>query len=279
MSSVTEDFKNGYCMSYNFKKVSLRSPQCDLNCAYIALNTNDVILMSELSNLQVQASFDQGMKGLTDQGRASRECSDECTIEMSREVAALRSTVAILEAKIDVLIGRPIVASAAAEVSPPLPDPVELLQAGNVLEAVECALELRDIVKLVNLLDLMTPQQLVTNCNKLVQLCTAHQLAEDLSSKLPQEGISRRLEWLNSLIFGLLFSVASQDTSAAQHLKPVFADIAKFLIAAESSVISQIGSIVNTADSGSTYVPTAIDFKYLTISVSGVNFDKVAGKR
>ena len=252
---------------------------CNSKCYHISTINDDVIILFSTSNVQVQASFDQGMKGLVDQGRASRECSDECTIEMSREVAALRSTVSMLETKIDLLMNRPSIVSAAVEVSPPLPDPVELFKSGNILEAVECALELRDIVKLVTLLELMSPTQLVTNCNKLVQLCTAHQLAEDLASKLPLEGISKRLEWLNSLIFGLLFSGSSPDTSATEHLKPVFADIAKFLSAAESSVISQIGLIEGSADGGSSYVPTTIDFKYLTISVSGVNFDKSSGKR
>ena len=223
---------------------------------------------------QVQASFDQGMKGLAEQSRTSQECSDECTIEMSREVSALRSMVSILEAKIDLLICRPEGAS-AVEVAPSaaLPDPVQLLQKGNVLEAVECALELRDISKLVTLLGFMTPTQLVMNCNKLVQLCTAHQLAEDLSFKPPQEGIGKRLEWMNSLIFGLLFSGGSEDVSAATHLKPVFADIGRFLGEASNSVNSQISNWVRNSDAPNVYVPTINDFKYLTIAVDGVNFE------
>ena len=231
--------------------------------------------LDSLSISQVQASFDQGMKGLTEQARASQECSDECTLEMSREVAVLRSAVAILESKIDELIGRPVgVAAASDDVTPALPDPVRLLQEGSVLEAVECALELRDIGKLVTLLGFMTPTQLVMNCNRLVQLCTAHQLAEDLAYQNPQEGIGKRLEWVNGLIFALLFSgAASQDASAADHLKPVFADIGRFLGTASGSVITQINNWVST-DTKNSYVPTVNDFKYLTIAVNGVNFDK-----
>ena len=219
------------------------------------------------------------MKGLGETNRAAKECSDECILEMSREVASLRSTVIILESKIDELVGRPSTGHIVSEVTAPLPDPVELLQAGNVLEAVECALEMRDISKLVTLLGFMTPTQLVINCNKLVQLCTAHQLAEDLTLRLPQEGISKRLEWLNSLIFGLLFSGGgiSQDGSATEHMRPVCADISKFLTSAESNVIAQIEQVVETPGNG-TYIPTAIDFKYLTLSVSGVNFDNNGGK-
>ena len=211
------------------------------------------------------------MKGLAEQSRASQECSDECTLELSKEVAALRSTVATLEIRIIELSSRP--ATAAVDVvTAPLPDPVLLLKEGSVLEAVECALELRDIDKLVNLLSFMTPTQLVMNCNRLIQLCTAHQLAEDLASKEPSEGISRRLEWLNSLIFGLLFSGASQDTSAAEHMKPVFADIGRFLVASTDSVISQISIWKSSPDAASkAYVPTLNDFKYLSIAVDGVN--------
>ena len=224
----------------------------------------------------MQASFDQGMKGLAEQSRASQECSDECTLELSKEVAALRSTVATLETRIAELSSRPTAASVDV-VTAPLPDPVLLLQEGNALEAVECALELRDIDKLVNLLSFMTPTQLVMNCNRLIQLCTAHQLAEDLASKEPSEGISRRLEWLNSLIFGLLFtgSGATQDTSAADHMKPVFADIGRFLAAATESVISQISAWKSSPDAANkAYVPNLIDFKYLSIAVDGVNFTK-----
>lgn len=212
------------------------------------------------------------MKGLAEQSRASQECSDECTLELSKEVAALRSTVATLEIRIVELSSRPATTAVDVVVTAPLPDPVLLLKEGSVLEAVECALELRDIDKLVNLLSFMTPTQLVMNCNRLIQLCTAHQLAEDLASKEPSEGISRRLEWLNSLIFGLLFSGASQDTSAAEHMKPVFADIGRFLVASTDSVISQISIWKSSPDAASkAYVPTLNDFKYLSIAVDGVN--------
>ena len=214
------------------------------------------------------------MKGLAEQSRASQEYSDECTLELSKEVAALRLTVATLETRIIELSSRPST-SIADVVTAPLPDPVLLLKGGNVLEAVECALELRDIAKLVNLLSFMAPTQLGINCNRLIQLCTAHQLTEDLASKEPSEGIGKRLEWINGLIFGLLYSGASQDTSAVEHMKPVFADIGRFLVAATDSVIHQISVWKPSPDAANkAYVPTLNDFKYLCIAVDGVNFTK-----
>jgi hypothetical protein len=83
---------------------------------------------------QVQASFDQGMEGLAEQARRSQEYSDECakcTIDLSREVAALRATVAGLESKVSLL-------SAASNGTGPAPaaalsDPVSLLEQGACL--------------------------------------------------------------------------------------------------------------------------------------------------
>ena len=122
--------------------------------------------------------------------------------DLSREVAALRATVAGLEAKIALLAasGGRVEGSTGTDLAgganaPALSDPVMLLEKGRVSEAVECALEWKDSDKLVALLERMTPNQLLQNCNRLVQLCTAQQLAGDLTAKDPQEGLSKRLEW------------------------------------------------------------------------------------
>ena len=115
-------------------------------------------------------------------------------------MAALRATVAGLESKIALLAasgGRGEGAGGidSAGGAPTLSDPVMLLEKGRVSEAVECALEWKDSDKLVALLERMTPNQLLQNCNRLVQLCTAQQLAGDLTAKDPQGGLSKRLEW------------------------------------------------------------------------------------
>ena len=137
----------------------------------------------------------------------------------------------------------------------------------------ECALEWKDSDKLVALLERMTPNQLLHNCNRLVQLCTAQQLAGDLSHKDPQEGLSKRLEWLKNLVMGLLFAsaeVTARDASANTYLAPVLSAMTSSLKQTETRLISKIAEFRAAGDEtrAAPYNAAATDLRMLMALVS-----------
>jgi len=229
---------------------------------------------------QVQASFDHGMEGLAEQARRSQEYSDECakcTIDLSREVAALRATVAGLEAKVGDLAAAGTAAggdgAAAAGAGAGLSDPFSLFEKGKLVESVECALEWKDSDKLVALLERMTPNQFLGKCNRLLQLCTAQQLANDLAVKDPQEGLSKRLEWLKNLVMGLLFASAdasTTDPSANQYLGQVMAGMTDSLHKTEARLNEKIAEARSAGDTQqhAAYTAAETDLRMLMVLVS-----------
>jgi hypothetical protein len=142
-----------------------------------------------------------------------------------------------------------------------------------VSSAVECALEWKDSDKLVALLERMTPNQLLQNCNRLVQLCTAQQLAGDLSNKDPQEGLSKRLEWLKNLVMGLLFAsaeVSAKDATADSYLAPVMAAMTTSLKQTETRLTAKISEFRTAGDESraAPYNAAATDLRMLMALVS-----------
>ena len=205
------------------------------------------------------------MEGLADQARRSQEYSDECakcTMDLSQEVASLRETVSSLEKKLSHFVENAATLSEGSKSSENFVgvneitksekvDPYVLLERGLISEAVECALELKDTDKLVALLEKMSHGQVTGKCNRLVQLCTVQQLAGDLTQKEPQEGLSKRVIWLKTLVMSLIFappSVTQQDSSAEAYLTSVFSDMIVCLRATESRLVTQITTFQEDGD-------------------------------
>ena len=104
-------------------------------------------------------------------------------------------------------------ASVPAEVNA-VRTPMQLLQAGEVSRAMEAALELKSIDELLELLREVKPQMVLEKCRKIVVLCTTQQLAVDLSTRSPPEGLDDRLDWIKNLVMHVVFDKsAANDTS------------------------------------------------------------------
>jgi hypothetical protein len=68
------------------------------------------------------------------------------------------------------------------------------LAQGRIPEALECALEFKNVGKLIELLGAMTgPSQLSDSCDRLLQLCAIQQLAADFAVAVPTE-VSSKLQ-------------------------------------------------------------------------------------
>jgi len=164
---------------------------------------------------QVQESFEVGMEGLIEQGRISQQLSKETNESLLAEVAALRATITSLEGKVAELTRhQQHYSQGTAPTSSLHVDPLTLLEKGRISDAVECALEYKAIAELVRLLEKISPQTLLSNCSSLLLLCTVQQLAADLALQDPAEGTAKRLEWLKSLMMGLLLSPNTAESSA-----------------------------------------------------------------
>mmetsp|Transcript_28237 Transcript_28237/g.60890 ORF Transcript_28237/g.60890 Transcript_28237/m.60890 type:complete len:166 (+) Transcript_28237:1-498(+) len=108
------------------------------------------------------------------------------------------------------------------------PEPVEdaftLLSQGRISDAVVRVLEDKDIAGTVALLELLTPQQVNTHCSHLERLCVVQQLAADMSTSTPAEGLGKRVDWVKNLVLSLLTPSGAADGAAsdphyAEHFK------------------------------------------------------------
>jgi hypothetical protein len=197
---------------------------------------------------QVQGAFEEGMGGLMQQGMSVQALNVRTNEELTAEIQSLKGTVATLEHKIDTLSKQAAAGALAAKGAggeegapgtPPLADPHALLEQGLVSESVECALEYKDVVVLVNLLAKFSgPGQLTSHSSDLVQLCTVQQLAIDFAEHHPVEGVAARLDWLKSLVMALMFSAPNSESS--QHLGPVLSGVLDNLRSAEARVEGQL---------------------------------------
>ena len=92
--------------------------------------------------------------------------------------------------------------------------PLQLLRAGEVNKAMEAALELKSIDDLLDLLKEVKPQAVLGNCRKIIVLCATQQLAVDLSTRAPPEGLDTRLDWIKNLVMHVVFDkTVVNDTS------------------------------------------------------------------
>jgi hypothetical protein len=230
---------------------------------------------------QVQEAVDTGMEGLIEQGRISQQISTDATVELQEEVKSLKSTVSSLELMVENLIksnneSNLKLENMVIELSKSSSnnqsqsnsennDPISLLEKGLISEAVECALEKKDIHILVKLLEKITPTQMSTKCNSISQLCAAQQLAFNLASSDPEDGYSKRLSWLKSLIMGLLF--APKDPNTSDHIQPLLRGIYSYLMTASVRLTQKLAEGVENHESDE-IASTITDIKMLTAIVS-----------
>jgi|AntAceMinimDraft_12_1070368.scaffolds.fasta_scaffold50994_2 hypothetical protein len=83
---------------------------------------------------------------------------------------------------------------------------MELLEMGMIPQAVEAALEMKNMEALLSLLSEMTPALLTEKCSRVLLLCTTQQLAADLSTNEPTEGLTTRLDWIKNMVVHILFN-------------------------------------------------------------------------
>ena len=166
---------------------------------------------------QVQETFEIGIDGLVEQGRMTQQMSNSSTAELQNEVRGLRAAVASLEAKLDALASRVSltqVQAAGAAASPVklLVDPLDYLrEPRDIPMALEAALEFKDVDVLLGVLNKLSPTEVSTTCGAILTLCASQQLAYDLSTVCPSGSLLARLDWVKSLIMGMLYAVNPSD--------------------------------------------------------------------
>jgi len=220
---------------------------------------------------QLQTSFEQGVEGLVDLDRERGEEQRgvmQAMLAMQSEVSALRSQLSSIESKLASLGTGAGAAPAAAA----LADPLALLAAGRVAEAVEATLEQKNTELLVKVLSGLSAADVVKHCSVVVLLCTTQQLAVDLATteepievrgfsthfhlvSLPSltqtsphlqhtQGLPKRLEWIKSLVLHLVSSAAvASDASAAAHISTVLGSVRDSITATQQRCTD---SAVNT---------------------------------
>lgn len=145
---------------------------------------------------QLQTSFEQGVEGLVDLDRERGEEQRgvlQAMLAMQSEVSALRSQMSSIESK---LASQGTGAGAAPAAAAALADPLALLAAGRVAEAVEATLEQKNTELLVKVLSGLSAADVVKHCSVVVLLCTTQQLAVDLATTeepIEVRGFSRRV--------------------------------------------------------------------------------------
>ena len=164
---------------------------------------------------QIQTSFDAGMARLAN---ANTVGAQEIARDIKQQISSLHEKIQLVDRKLDSLLEVQSSHSAILarlqksgdEVARSV-NPIELLEQGHVAEAVNAALELKDIDSVLNLLAEMTPALLTDNCSKISILCMTQQLAVDLSIHDPTEGLSARLDWIKNLVVHILFNSKAED--------------------------------------------------------------------
>jgi len=160
---------------------------------------------------QIQTSFAAGMEKLSATvGQA--ETSTVGVLELRSEVSALTDKVDRLTSFMEHLVdmtGRNSAVLGQLQtlgVGAGVISPLELLEEGKVAEAVEAALELKDISAILRVLEEVSASVLTEKCGKILLLCLTQQLAVDLSESNPSEGLPVRLDWIKNLVMHTLFN-------------------------------------------------------------------------
>ena len=199
---------------------------------------------------QIQTSFGAGMDKLT-AAVGQTEASTAGVHELRAEVSALSEKVGRLTSFMEHLVdatGRnsAVLAmiqkagvSGGGSVSP-----MELLEEGKVAEALEAALELKDITAILQVLEEVPASVLTEKCSKILLLCLTQQLAVDLSEANPAEGLPVRLDWIKNLVMHTLFNSSqegSEEGDAAQQYVAVVMQSVKEAIKATQERIQSSG--------------------------------------
>ena len=198
---------------------------------------------------QIQGSFDAGIETLAAQTQNVLRVHNSEIEKLHVEVSSLNKAVSELTAVVNVLASNQnqflkaaATASSESAAVPSAPaaqhtnDPMALLGLGRLIDAVHLALEMKSVSVLVKVLgQIRSPTQFIEACNNalgsgasddqatmqakqevsLVLLCSVQQLSAGLSEVYPEEGVSKRQEWLKILITQFLDLHSDSALSAA----------------------------------------------------------------
>eukprot|EP00602_Paraphysomonas_sp_CaronLab_P000241 CAMPEP_0185032118 /NCGR_PEP_ID=MMETSP1103-20130426/19987_1 /TAXON_ID=36769 /ORGANISM="Paraphysomonas bandaiensis, Strain Caron Lab Isolate" /LENGTH=1001 /DNA_ID=CAMNT_0027567893 /DNA_START=336 /DNA_END=3341 /DNA_ORIENTATION=- len=176
---------------------------------------------------QMQQTFDTGMQAMMAHSKAVHDAAMADNENLKQEVAELRSSVHVLETRLhdmsrvhaEALEAQTATILAALKsglTSSSIPrgmqtetDHVVLFKEGRIAESLEVALEGKDVENVIWILkkqqeDTGSIGALLETTEAVPLLCTAQQLAANLSKSEPSEGFTLRIEWLKEIIMHLL---------------------------------------------------------------------------
>lgn len=182
---------------------------------------------------QMNRAFEGGLAGLQEQAAAAGAQAAQSNQELRNQVSELQKSVQQLTERLEAVSGR---LGSSAEASP---DPLRLLAEGRLVDAVEAALERKDVSQLSQLLVAIGDPSALTACPTLLKLCALQQLAADAATGGAAEGMATRLDWMKSLVMGVLFPAngAKADSGSGddveQYIQTVFRSVHSSLEAVE----------------------------------------------
>lgn len=138
---------------------------------------------------------------------------------------------------------------------------------GKVSEGVRLALDQKDVNVMVDVLALLTPQQVNQQCSHLTRLCITQQLAADMSDSIPKEGLAKRVEWIKCLVLSMLNvqlkSDSPEDASFSRHFKSMLSVVLDSIDSAQEVIMQ--AQFDNGEDDNAVVIPqsTSTDLQLL----------------
>ncbi len=161
-----------------------------------------------------------------------------------------------MQAVIQTLTTTPIATSPAAVSGP---NPLTLIQQGSIEEGMRLALDEKDIAAMLSALALVSPQQVNSHCSHLTRLCITQQLAADMSTAMPSEGIGKRVEWMKALVLSLLNTEDVQDPNFHRHYKTMIRVVSESIQSAQEMVrLSHYDTGDDAGDEGMVAIPLSV---------------------
>jgi hypothetical protein len=159
---------------------------------------------------QLQQTFTAGVEVMKSENKNIAEHNKSETLDLRNEISSLRDTVSSLETRILEISNNGVSFSESnAKESLYEMDYKQLYREGRIGECLEVALESKDIEHILWVIKQQS--QTATGLSSLLEksaelsvLCTVQQLAADLATNEPEEGIRSRLECLKEMIMYLI---------------------------------------------------------------------------
>ena len=154
---------------------------------------------------QIQTSFEVGMKEMGKEARNNQVQNFQNYEQLSKRVEDLQSLLLDLKATmVETAKHHASLPHSVAKPEVEAETPFTLLEKGKVNEAIVAALELKDISITVTVLAKIDPAVVTQKCSELVRLCIVQQLAADMSTNTPEEGLAKRVDWVKNLVLSLI---------------------------------------------------------------------------